>query len=91
MRALGEWVLIEPKKVVGLLNDSVTYENEGKVISVGEGVPHHMNPHHTSTAAFEQTIKTGDLVHFRGKSDLLFEIQGVEFFKVKYQDIVCIL
>lgn len=86
MRALGEWVLIEPKKVVGMLNDSVTYENEGTVISVGEGVPHHMN-----TVVFEQTVKAGDLVHFRGKSDLLFEVEGVEFFKVKYQDIVCIL
>lgn len=86
MRALGEWVLIEPRKVVGMLNDSVTYENEGTVIAVGEGVPHKHG-----VVGSDQTIRAGDEVHFRGKSDLLFEIHGVEIFKVKYADIVCIL
>lgn len=76
MKALGEWVLIEPKKVESMLNDKVTYENEGRVISAGEMI---------------STLKEGDIVHFRGKSDLMFEIQGDKIFKVKYGDIVCIL
>ena len=74
MKALGEWVLIDPNKTDSMLSSSVTYENDGTVISVGEGVT---------------TLKEGDRVHFKGKSDLLFRVEEREVFKVKYQDIVC--
>ena len=74
MEALGEWVLINPNKTDSMLSSSVTYENEGTVISVGESVT---------------TLKEGDRVHFKGKADLLFKVEDKEIFKVKYQDIVC--